>query len=212
MSSTAFSFEPFAERHNVVTGDAGPDPVLLAEQARQEGYAAGFAQGMEAARVEAHALLGTIGEALGGIRVLAEQTADRVEQQAVELALQIASKVLTAELAARPERVADVVRGALRLLVDRERIQVLVHPDDLETMREAMEMLRTQLGGIEHYEVQAERRMMRGGAVVRTATGEVDARLETKLERVRELFAAAAQEPEAEPEAIEGELLGEDPR
>ena len=64
---------------------------------------------------------------------------------------------------------------------------MLVNPDDLELVREAMGGVVAALGGIEHCEVQAERRVGRGGAVVRTPDGDVDARVETKLERAREV-------------------------
>jgi flagellar assembly protein FliH len=47
--------------------------------------------------------------------------------------------------------------------------------------------MRATLGGIEHCEVQAERRVSRGGAIVRTQDGDVDARVETKLKRAREV-------------------------
>ena len=85
----------------------------------------------------------------------------------------------------------EAVRGALRGIVERERVTVLVNPDDLEIVREAMDGLRASLGGIEHCEVQAERRVGRGGRIVRTPVGDVDARVETKLERAREVVAAA---------------------
>src|SRR5262249_34826206 len=94
-------------------------------------------------------------------------------------------------LAVEPERVVDVVRGALRALVERERITVLVNPDDLELVRGAMDALRATLGGIEHCEVQAERRVSRGGCVVRTQDGDVDAGLDTKLARAREVIEQA---------------------
>ena len=68
---------------------------------------------------------------------------------------------------------------------------MLVHPDDLELVREAMDGLRATLGGIEHCEVQAERRVSRGGCVVRTPDGDVDARVETKLQRAREVVEQA---------------------
>ena len=71
---------------------------------------------------------------------------------------------------------------------------MLVHPDDLELVRGAMGGLIAALGGIEHCEVQAERRVGRGGAIVRTPDGEVDARLETKLERAREVVEAALRQ------------------
>ena len=69
---------------------------------------------------------------------------------------------------------------------------VLVHPDDLELVaRVDRRASRPTLGGIEHCEVQAERRVGRGGAIVRTPEGEIDARLETKLARAREVVEAA---------------------
>jgi flagellar assembly protein FliH len=83
--------------------------------------------------------------------------------------------------------VVDAVRGALRRLVERERVTVLVHPEDLDAVRDRAPDLLSELGGIEHCEVQADRRVGRGGAVVRTADGEVDATLDAKLERAREV-------------------------
>ena len=95
-----------------------------------------------------------------------------------------------ASVAAQPELVVEVVRGALRGIIERARVTVLVNPDDLELVRDAAIGLQAALGGIEHLEVQAERRVGRGGAVVRHPEGEVDASLETKLERARELVEA----------------------
>jgi flagellar assembly protein FliH len=82
-----------------------------------------------------------------------------------------------------------VVRGALRTIVERERVVVLVHPDDLVLMREGAAELTASLGGIEHLDVQEERRVARGGAILRTSFGEVDAGIATKLERARALVA-----------------------
>ena len=83
------------------------------------------------------------------------------------------------------------MRGALRGIVERERVTVLVHPEDLELVREAMDGVRGSLGGIEHCEVQAERRVSRGGAIVRTPEGEVDARSRPSSQRAREVVEAA---------------------
>ena len=86
--------------------------------------------------------------------------------------------------------VLDVVRGALRAIVERERVVVMVNPADLELVREGMADIAGALGGIEHVDVQEERRVPRGGTVVRTAVGEVDARIATKLDRARDAVVA----------------------
>ena len=54
----------------------------------------------------------------------------------------------------------------------------------------AVEAAAVELGRMEHCDVQAERRVARGGAIVRTLEGEVDATLATKLSRAREALEA----------------------
>jgi flagellar assembly protein FliH len=51
-----------------------------------------------------------------------------------------------------------------------------------------VEPIASTLGGIDNIDVQEDRRVARGGALVRSAAGEVDATIETKLARAREVL------------------------
>jgi flagellar biosynthesis/type III secretory pathway protein FliH len=159
----------------------------LREAARAEGYAAGRAEALVALE-PALAALAEGAESLHGEQLAATE---RLERRAVELAFSLTEKILAGALGVEPERVVEAVRGALRGVVERERITVFVHPDDLELVRAAMDGVRATLGGIEHCEVQAERRVAPGGCVVRTQDGDVDAGVDTKLQRAREVVEAA---------------------
>jgi flagellar assembly protein FliH len=77
--------------------------------------------------------------------------------------------------------------------MERERVHILVHPDDLGLVRGSIEELAAELGGIDHVEVQEERRISRGGAIVRTTAAQVDASLRTKLDRAREVIVSELQ-------------------
>ncbi|MFL5883939.1 MAG: FliH/SctL family protein [Thermoleophilaceae bacterium] len=165
-----------------------------ADRIREVARAEGYESGKRAATVEAserfESAFAALGEALSHAREMQVRTADEVERHAVELALQIAEKALAGALNVEPERVIEVVRGALRCLVDRERVVILVNPEDLETVRDSVGDMVRSLGGIEHCEVQEERRVERGGAVVRSDAGEIDANFCTKLDRAREVLEA----------------------
>jgi flagellar assembly protein FliH len=169
----------------------------IREQARAEGFAMGHAEGAAAARAEAQAHLAPAVQALAAAtEALAAERgalADQVEGRAVELAIELAEKVVAGAIDAQPERVLDVVRGALRCFIERERVQVLVTPDDLGLVRGAIDELAGELGGIEHVEVQEERRIGRGSAIVRTPAAQVDAGLRAKLDRAREVVMAELQ-------------------
>ena len=159
-----------------------------AERIREQAYAEGVHAGRAEAAAQVAPAVQALGEALAQVEAERDRVAAETEEAAVGLALQIADKALTAAITAHPERVVDVVRGALRCLVDRERVTIFVNPRDLEIVREAAAALVRQLGGIDHIDVQEERRVQPGGALVRSTAGEIDARIQTKLERARELL------------------------
>jgi flagellar biosynthesis/type III secretory pathway protein FliH len=177
---------------------SGADAVLDAvAQARAEAdavraaaYTDGYEAGREEALVMASGAAEALREAVQGARMATAERAERLEADAVELALALAEKIVGAALAVRPELVVETVRTALRGIVERERVTVLVNPADLDAVQEAMSSVVRELGGIEHVDVQAERRVRAGGAVVRHPAGEIDARVETKLERAREVVQA----------------------
>jgi len=160
-----------------------------ADAIRAAAHAEGFAAGQAEAVTQLEHAVALLATAAADVAALREGVCDEVERAAVELGLNIAEQALHGTLAADPARVVDVTRGALRRLVERERVTILVHPEDLDLVRDATPSLIAQLGGIEHCEVQSERRVARGSAIVRTVEGEVDATFATKLERARETIA-----------------------
>jgi flagellar biosynthesis/type III secretory pathway protein FliH len=170
-----------------VLAEARAEADALREAARAEGFAAGRADAVAALEPALAALT----QAVADVHAQQAEAAELLERRAVELGLALARKIIGGALEVEPEKVLEAVTGALRGIVERERVTVLVNPDDLEIVREAMDNLKASLGGIEHCEVQAERRVGRGGCIVRTPVGDVDARVETKLERAGEVVAAA---------------------
>ncbi len=159
-------------------------------EARAEGFAAGRAEGIEHGRAEAQSAAGALLEAVRGVEEIRVQTADSVERDAIDLALALAGKIVLATLQIRPELVVEVVQGALRRVAGQRRISIVVNPADLETVRASLGDLRGQSAAVEHWDLQPDARVAVGGAVVRTAEGEVDASVATQLERAGEVVLA----------------------
>jgi flagellar assembly protein FliH len=163
----------------------------IRERAQAEGHAAGYAEGAEQARAEAAPLLAAIADAARGVADTRADLAETLTTQAGQLAMLTAEQIIAGTIAVQPERIVDVVRGALRRVADRHRVTVLVNPDDLELLAQSASALQAQLGGIEHLDVQADRRIARGGAIVQTVHGEIDASVAAQLQTAREVVAAA---------------------
>jgi flagellar assembly protein FliH len=192
-----FAFEELDAGAGARSSVPAVDPLGLAlaeaeavrERARREGLDAGRAEALAEARPELEAALAALRDAAAAVDRERHAHAGALEREAVALGLRIAEKVVSGALQVQPERVVDVVTGALRGIVDRQRVVVDVNPQDAEVVRAAVGDLDAALGGIAHLEVHAERRVARGGAVVRTEEGELDATVDAKLERAREAVA-----------------------
>ncbi len=112
---------------------------------------------------------------LRGARGAHRRAGRGVEHRAAELAVGLAEKILAVSLELRPELVARLAAGALRGLTERDHVVVEVSPDDLEVVTAAREDLVERLGGFTRVEIVPERRVARGGFVVQTSEGEIDA-------------------------------------
>ncbi len=174
-----------------VMAHANADADAIREQARADGYAAGYADGLERARIEAAPLLTALAEAVGAVTNTRDELAEMLTAQAGELALLTAEQMIAGAIAAQPERIIDVVRGTLRRIADRHRVTVLVNPAELELLSQSIPSLQAELGGIEHLDIQADRRIARGGAIAQTAYGEIDVSVTAQLQTARELVTAA---------------------
>jgi flagellar assembly protein FliH len=165
------------------------DAERIHAEARAAGEAEGRAEGLLAAHAEIDAALAALGHAASDIGRLRDELAATFEREAVELALALAEQIIAATIDVEPERILDGVRGALRRIIDRHRVTVLVSPADLELVAGRMDAVRAELGGIDQCDVQADRRVGRGGVVVQTTAGEIDAQIATQLARAREVVA-----------------------
>jgi flagellar assembly protein FliH len=219
MSSQTVNSYTFRQLESTDNSDRTPSHVMaraladaeqIREQARVEGYELGVKQGTEQARGEVASAITAIADAIRGISDTREELAERLTEQAGELAMLTAEHVIAGAIDAQPQRIVDVVRGALRRLSDRHRVIVLVNPEDLEALKQAVSNLQAELGGIEHLDVQADRRIARGGAVAQTAYGEIDVTINAQLQSARELVAAALA-GDSEDDGDEDRVAGVEP-
>ena len=169
----------------------------IAAETRRRAHEEGLAEGLAEARALIAPAFEAVAEAERLIRAREEDFLRAAERSAVELALAIAEKIVGAAVSARPETVLEVVGGALLRTATRHRLVIEVNPEDLELVSESAEGLAARLGGVQRLDVVAERRVERGGCIVRTEEGEIDARIGSQLERLAELLTEAGRRSDA---------------
>lgn len=108
----------------------------------------------------------------------------RWEHMAVELGVAIAEKLLRTNLAIRPELAIPMITEALQLAAGQTQLRLRLHPGDLDRLgTHAADVVRS-LTTCAQPELVADESITPGGCVIDTQHGEIDARLETMLERI----------------------------
>jgi len=182
--------EPPGDAAERLLAAAREEAAAIGEQARREGFEQGRAAGLAAGQEELASAARALAEALAEVQQMRAAVAEEVEREAVELALALAGKIVTATLQIRPELVVEVLQGALRRVSGERTTAIVVNPSDLEIVRNALGELQSQAASDGRWDLQADQRVPAGGAIVRTDESEVDARIETQLERAAEAVEA----------------------
>ena len=164
---------------------------VLQAESQHLGHQQGVERGLAEARVRVEGALEAVAAAERALAEMYDRYVAEAEAAAVDLAFQIAEKLIGATIASDREAVLGVVSGALLRTTDRDHLVLEVNPGDFELVRDSAAELASRLGGISRMEVVSERRVEAGGCVVRTEAGEIDARVSSQLERVRQLLAEA---------------------
>lgn len=164
------------------------DAVL--EEARREGYQAGQAEGREAgraaAREEARQRLEALAALVDELARAREELAARYEEDIVELALAVAARIVRKESSLGADTVRELLRETLPRMGGAVKITITVHPDDMAAIEQDARQLASLAEGRAGVTWVTDEAVTRGGCVVETERGGVDASVETRVERIVE--------------------------
>jgi flagellar assembly protein FliH len=124
---------------------------------------------------------------LDSLRRVVPKVTEDAEAAIIELALEAAQK-LVAGLPINAEMVEAVVREGLRNVEDTAEIIIQLHPNDLALLRQHNSPMLNGLPETGPLRFSGSVEVTRGGCIVQTRFGLVDARRETKMEQLRQVL------------------------
>jgi flagellar assembly protein FliH len=125
---------------------------------------------------------------LDSLRRVVPQVVQEGETALLSLALEAAKKMV-AGLPINAEMVEAVVREALQQVEDTAEIIIQLHPDDLALLRQHNAPVLAGLPETGPLRFIGSTEVTRGGCIVQTRFGLVDARRETKIKQLRQTLA-----------------------
>jgi flagellar assembly protein FliH len=156
-----------------------------------ESHARGFESGEKAGRAAADAEMEDMLETMRGLIDVARtervKLLENAEPELVRLATEIAERVVHQHVSVEPESVVTMTRQALQRLIAREKVTVRVNPADVETLRNHREALLNS-HDVESVRVVEDQRVDRGGVLIETESGTIDAKVSSQLREARRVL------------------------
>ena len=151
-------------------------------QGKQEGFAAGMAEAKALAKADAVKFLALMNAFSYALESSDEQIADDV----LSLALDISKAMLKVKLNVDKKALLPVVLDAIHYLPQIQKpARILVHHDDMHLLREHM---ADEIAN-DHWQIQEDSNVERGGCLVETGANQVDATNTTRWKRITEALA-----------------------
>ena len=165
--------EEHSKNASVVAEDIIEQAKRQAEAIRKEAFEKGLAEGLAKAK---EAEMGALGEVIDNFRKtllklasMREEILKESEMEIVDLSLEVARKIIGAELYNDPETVTRVIRTAFERIGASDDLTVRLNPADHELLSASPPEF------LEKVQLKPDPAVERGGAIIETDGGRLDA-------------------------------------
>jgi flagellar assembly protein FliH len=202
------SKEPFSEEERAVIGlekrindlqalleRSENDLPRRLQQSREEGFREGMKKGeaaaYEKARAESEAQIDALRKRISAFLSEIEDSKKSIYANAhailLELAYKLAQKIIQNEVTLNPGIILGVIKKSMAYIADRERIIVRVSKDDLETVSQNNSFWMPVGERLESIVIEPDDRIEKGGCIIESNSGAVDARLGVQFEELHDM-------------------------
>ncbi len=147
----------------------------IKEVAQKEGFQEGLV------KLNEHIL--SVGHLLKTVR-------DEIQKKILPLAIQAARKILGEELKLHPKRIVEIVKQALKPVLQHHQIVIYLNKLDLEIIEKKKKEIRKMLDQAESFSVKEREDVEPGGCIIETEAGIINAQLENQWRALEAAFKA----------------------
>jgi len=165
------------------------------EKGKKEGFTAGEKQGRETAEAKFKTELDGIKNQTSAYFKKLEATKDEMfhglDRVLLEFCIELTKKIIAAEVSTNEDMILSVIKKSLAMIAERDNIIIRVSPQDLEITSHRKDFWSSVTERLENVKFEADSRIEKGGCIIESNSGMVDARLGVQIDEVAELVLKA---------------------
>jgi flagellar assembly protein FliH len=158
----------------------------IEHESYKKGYEAGREEGYKEGQAEVMRLIDRLGTIVSTAVDIRDDIIKSSEKMMTEMILMISRKVIKDEIVERREVVINNIKEAIKRVKDRDRIDVRVNFADLDMTTAHKDELIKMMESLKKVNIYEDTRVDRGGCIIETDVGSIDARISTQLDAIEE--------------------------
>ncbi len=179
------------------------------KEAHDKGHSEGFHKGEQDAKEEFQPCLESAEKIIQELSEFRKMMYSKVEREMIEMVISLVKKVIHFELSTRDDSIQEMIRLAVQSVLDKESMTIKINPADKEHAENFRPELQHLFGEIKNISFEVNTGIERGGCIIETNFGTVDARMDKLGEQIDKILHLAP--PPVEEESQKDSLLTNQP-
>jgi len=167
--------------------DSGSVERTVDEDSYDRGFSEGKKAGSESEKKLA-AVIKNFQQSLIDLEKAKKEMILNAEKGAVELALAVAKKIICHEVSINKSIIVDIVKEALKKILDYNNIKIKVGPSDYEFINKSKGEFSDFSKTAGNMVFEQDESILDGGCLIETDSGHIDARIENQLQIIEDGF------------------------
>ncbi len=164
--------------------EAQKKATLLEREAYEKGFAQGEMDGLDLGEKKALKVIENIENLFIEMSHLKKEILKQYEKEILDLIFAIAKKIVHHHIESDQRIVKDIVFKAFDLASEKSKIMLRINPEDFDYIERLKPELFSKFKDLKSIMVTSDLSITRGGCLLETPYGDVDATVETQLEKI----------------------------
>jgi len=156
----------------------------IEQEAYEKSFAQGEKDGFEFGEKKAIKVIENIENLFNEMVSLKHDVLRQYEKEIIDLIFAVAEKIVNHEVRSSESVIKNAIFEALELVVEKSKVVFNVNPDDYDYVEKLRPELFNQNKGLKSIVVTSDPGVSRGGCYLETPYGNIDATIESKLEKI----------------------------
>jgi flagellar assembly protein FliH len=164
------------------------EKLVLIEQAKQEGYQAGFEEGKAESLIQFTGLIEQANSIILAAKKDYEATLDKSEESMLMLSVKIAEKIMKQKFDENPNLFLPVVKDAIQAIKDQRVLSIYLSPGNYEFVLAQKQELERVLESNAELSILVNEGLQEGSCIIEHPFGKIDASIDTQLSQIKQVL------------------------